>query len=181
MPFMDAYIPAGALSQSAERELIMKLSDLLIEYEGVDPANEVVQRMTWVSVHRPEVYVGGGPTKSPRYRFICQVPEGQYTDERRRGISAGITKAVAEAEDGAYPRPEARVSVFPLEVPDGSWGALGGIIRLPDIYEIGWPPRPDTLGEPRETAEQVLSERRRAYGRAVLAAACEPAPTSSST
>jgi hypothetical protein len=65
MPFMDAYIPEGALSQTAERELIGKLSDLLIEHEGVDPANETVRRMTWVSVHRPEVYVGGGPTRSP--------------------------------------------------------------------------------------------------------------------
>jgi phenylpyruvate tautomerase PptA (4-oxalocrotonate tautomerase family) len=174
MPFMDAYIPEGALTKSAERELIVKLSDLLIEYEGVDPANEVVRTMTWVSVHRPEVYVGGGPTKSPRYRFICQVPEGQYNDERRLGISARIT----EAEDGAYPRPEARVSVFPLEVPDGTWGALGGIIRLPDIYEIAWPPRPDMVGEPRETAEQVLAERRRAQGHALLAAAGDPAPAS---
>jgi phenylpyruvate tautomerase PptA (4-oxalocrotonate tautomerase family) len=179
MPFMDAYIPEGALSQTAERELIGKLSDLLIEHEGVDPANETVRRMTWVSVHRPEVYVGGGPTRSPRYRFICQVPEGQYDDERRLAISAGITKAVAEAEDGAYPMPEARVSVFPLEVPDGTWGAMGGIIRLPDIYEIAWPPRPDMVGEPRETAEQVLAERRRAQGEAVLAAA--GAPTSQQT
>jgi hypothetical protein len=30
---MDAYIPEGALSPSAERELIVKLTDLLIEHE----------------------------------------------------------------------------------------------------------------------------------------------------
>jgi phenylpyruvate tautomerase PptA (4-oxalocrotonate tautomerase family) len=173
MPFMDAYIPAGALSPSAERELIVKLSDLLIEHEGVDPANETVRRMTWVSVHRPEVYVGGGPTRSPRYRFICQVPEGQYNDERRAAISAGITNAVAEAEDGAYPLPEARVSVFPVEVPDGTWGALGGIIRLPDIYEMAWPPRPDMEGEPRQEAARVLAARRRDEADAVLTAARE--------
>jgi hypothetical protein len=105
---------------------------------------------------------------------LCQVPEGQYDDQRRLAISAGITNAVAEAEDGAYPMPEARVSVFPLEVPDGTWGAMGGIIRLPDIYAIAWPPRPDMVGEPRGTAEQVLAERRRAEGEAVLAAAGEP-------
>jgi phenylpyruvate tautomerase PptA (4-oxalocrotonate tautomerase family) len=168
---MDAYIPEGALTPSAERELIVKLSDLLIEHEGVDPANETVRSMTWVSVHRPQVYVGGGPTRSPRYRFICQVPEGQYNDERRAAISAGITNAVAEAEDGAYPLPEARVSVFPLEVPDGTWGAIGDIIRLPDIYEMAWPPRPDMGGEPREAAAQVLAERRRCEAEAVLAAA----------
>jgi phenylpyruvate tautomerase PptA (4-oxalocrotonate tautomerase family) len=171
VPFMDAYIPEGALTKSAERELIVKLSDLLMEHEGVDPANEVVRGMTWVSIHRPQVYVGGGPTRSPRYRFICQVPEGQYNDERRLAISATITQAVAEAEDGAYPMPEARVSVFPLEVPDGTWGALGGIIRLPDIYEMAWPPRPGMDGEPREEAEQVLVERLREQAERILAAA----------
>jgi phenylpyruvate tautomerase PptA (4-oxalocrotonate tautomerase family) len=177
MPFMDAFIPEGALSSSAERELIIKLSDLLIEHEGVDPANETVRSMTWVSVHRPEVYVGGGPTRSPRYRFICQVPEGQYNDERRLAISAGITHAVAEAEAGAYPLPEARVSVFPLEVPGGTWGAISGIIRLPDIYEMAWPPRPDMQGEPREAAARVLAQRRRGEAEAVLAAAREsPGP-----
>jgi phenylpyruvate tautomerase PptA (4-oxalocrotonate tautomerase family) len=176
MPFMDAYIPEGALSPSAERELIVKLSDLLIEHEGVDPANETVRRMTWVSVHRPKVYVGGGPTRSPRYRFICQVPEGQYNDERRAAISAGITNAVAEAEEGAFPLPEARVSVFPLEIPDGTWGAIGGIIRLPDIYEMAWPPTPDTEGEPREAAALVLAERRRGEAEGVIAAACESPP-----
>jgi phenylpyruvate tautomerase PptA (4-oxalocrotonate tautomerase family) len=172
---MDAYIPEGALSPSAERELIVKLTDLLIEHEGVDPANETVRRMTWVSVHRPEIHVGGGPTRSPRYRFICQVPEGQYTDERRAAISAGITNAVAEAEDGAYPLPEARVSVFSLEVPDGTWGAVGRIIRLPDIYEMAWPPRPEMEGHPREAAARVLAERRRSEAEAVLAGACESA------
>jgi phenylpyruvate tautomerase PptA (4-oxalocrotonate tautomerase family) len=171
VPFMDAYIPEGALTKSAERELIIKLSDLLMEHEGVDPANEVVRGMTWVSIHRPEVYVGGGPTRSPRYRFICQVPEGQYNDERRLAISARITQAVAEAEDVAYPMPEARVSVFPLEIPDGTWGAIGGIIRLPDIYEMAWPPRPGMDGEPREEAEQVLVERLREQAERILAAA----------
>jgi phenylpyruvate tautomerase PptA (4-oxalocrotonate tautomerase family) len=43
MPFMDAYIPEGALSRTAERELIGKLSDLLIEHEGVYPANETFE------------------------------------------------------------------------------------------------------------------------------------------
>jgi hypothetical protein len=83
------------------------------------------------------------------------------------------TVAPSPVAHGAYPLPEARVSVFPLEVPDGTWGAIGGIIRLPDIYELAWPPRPDTEGEPRETAARVLAERRRDAAEAVLAAARE--------
>ena len=161
MPFMDAHILDGALSPNAERDLISKLTDLLLEHEGVDPANEKGRPLAWVSVHRPEVYVAGARPRSPRYRFICQVPEGQYNDERRAAVTAGITRAVAEAEHGAWPHPELRVGVFTLEIPDGTWGGAGRVIRLADIYELVWPLWPDMDGEPREIAEQILAERRR--------------------
>ncbi len=176
MPFLDAYISEGALPASAERELVARITDLLIEHEGVDPANEVARKLAWVSVHRPEVYVAGAPPRSPRYRFICQVPEGQYDDQRRAAMTAGITQAVAEAENGAWPHPELRVGVFTFEVPDGTWGGAGRVIRLPDIYEFVWPPKPGVDGEPRETAERVLAERRRGQAEAILAAAGERAP-----
>ena len=169
MPMLDAFIPEGALSPNAERELVRKITDALLEHEGVDPANERGRKLAWVFVHRPEVYVGGGPPKMPRYRFICQVPEGQYNDERRNAVTSAITQAVAEAEDGAWPHPEFRVCVFALEVPDGSWGGAGRIIRLPDIYEFVWPPTPDTDGQPRETAQQVLAERQREHGELIFA------------
>jgi hypothetical protein len=65
------------------------------------------------------VYVAGAPPKSPRYRFICQVPEGQYDDERRAAVTAAMTQAVAEAEGGAWPHPELRVCIFTCEVPEG--------------------------------------------------------------
>jgi phenylpyruvate tautomerase PptA (4-oxalocrotonate tautomerase family) len=170
MPFADAYIPEGVLAPDAERTLIAQLTDLLIEHEGVDPNNPVTRHMAWVFVHRPEVYVAGRPPESPRYRFICQVPEGQYDDERRAALVAGITDAVAQAEDGAFAHPEVRVSVFACEVPDGWWGGAGRILRLADIYEIGWPLWPGMEGEPRETAERVLSERRREAADRLLAA-----------
>lgn len=112
MPMLDAYIPEGALLPSAERELLAKITDLLLEHEGVDPSNERARPLAWVFVHRPQVYVAGAPPKSPRYRFICQVPEGQYDDERRAAVTAAMTQAVAEAEGGAWPRPELRVCIF---------------------------------------------------------------------
>jgi phenylpyruvate tautomerase PptA (4-oxalocrotonate tautomerase family) len=161
MPFLDAYIPDGSLSPEAERELVERITDLLIEHEGGDPDNPKVRKLSWVFVHRPEVYVAGAPPKAPRYRFICQVPEGQYNPDRRSAMVAGITKAVGDAEAGAWRHPEARVGVFTLEVPDGNWGGDGRVIRLPDIYELVWPLHPEMEGEPRETAEGVLAERRR--------------------
>jgi phenylpyruvate tautomerase PptA (4-oxalocrotonate tautomerase family) len=173
MPLLDAYIPAGALPPEAESELIAKLTDLLLEYEGVDPSNEAARMLSWVFVHRPDVYVAGAQPKAPRYRFICQVPEGQYNAERRAAVTAEMTQAVVEAENSAWSHPELRVCVFTLEVPDGTWGGGGAIIRLPDIYQISWPPRPGMDGDPRETAERVLAERRRQEAQKILDAAGE--------
>jgi phenylpyruvate tautomerase PptA (4-oxalocrotonate tautomerase family) len=161
MPILDAYIPEGALSPGAERELLAKITNLLLEHEGVDPRNERARPLAWVFVHRPQVYVAGVPPKSPRYRFICQVPEGQYDDTRRAAVTAAMTQAVAEAEGGAWPHPELRVCVFTCEVPDGWWGGAGRILRLADIYEIAWPPKPGADGQPWETADRVLAARRR--------------------
>jgi hypothetical protein len=59
MPMLDAYIPEAALSPSAERKLLAKLTDLLIEHEGVDASNQMARKMAWVFVHRPQVYVAG--------------------------------------------------------------------------------------------------------------------------
>src|SRR6202040_3959672 len=75
MPFCDAYISEGALSPSAERELLGRVTDLLLEHEGVDPTNEMARRLAWVFVHRHELYVAGEPAQAPHYRFVCQAPE----------------------------------------------------------------------------------------------------------
>jgi hypothetical protein len=72
-----------------------------------------------------------------------------------------MTQAVAEVERGAWPHPELRVCVFTCEVPEGWWGGAGGILKLADIYEFAWPPKPGADGEPREAAERVLNARRR--------------------
>lgn len=155
MPMCDAYIPKGALSPHAERELVAKLTDLLLEHEGVNPTNQRARALAWVFVHRHEMYVGGQPAQAPHYRFVCNVPEGQYNDERRAAVTASMTQAVAQAEAGSHPDPENRVWVFTHEEPDGTWGARGRVIHLPDIYEI-------VVGEKgRDLAEQVLAERRR--------------------
>jgi hypothetical protein len=176
MPLMDAYIPVGALAETAESALLRTLTDMLLEHEGVDPDHETGRHMAWIWVHRPEVYVAGEQPKSPRYRFICQVPEGQYDDERRASMTAGIHRAVAEAENGAWPRPHSRVAVFTCEVPDGWWGGAGGILNLPTIYELIWPPRRGMAGEPRAVAEEVLAKSRRERAAALLAAADDESP-----
>lgn len=157
MPRLDAYIPAGALTPAAERELLSTLTDLLIRHEGGDPENPAVRSIAWVFLHRPEaVYVAGAPAPAPHYRFEAAVPEGQFTTERRRAMTAEITEAVLDAERGAHQRDPMRVWVFTPEIPDGTWGGGGRVVTLADI--VGF-----ALGDTekgRRHAERVLAERR---------------------
>ena len=170
MPVLDAYIPEGALSPEAEQRLLGQVTDLLLKHEGVDPTNETARSIAWVFLHRPKIYVAGAAADVPRYRFVCQVPEGQYDEDRRQAVTAAITEAVVEAEDGAYPDPLSRVWVFTNEIPDGTWGGLGRVVRLPDIAEF-------VLGASgREGAEQRLAERRRQTAATLLDAVKEDAP-----
>jgi hypothetical protein len=72
---------------------------------------------------------------------------------------------LVEAEGGRWPDPEGRVWVLTFEVPDGTWGALGGrVVALPDIAEfvLG--------GAGRRYAEERLAERRREQACALLEA-----------
>lgn len=169
MPMLDAFIPEGALDQEAEQALLAELTDLLLFHEGVDPANETARQIAWIFVHRTEMYVAGAPADAPRYRFIAQVPEGQYDDERRAAVTKAMTDAVVKAEGGRLPHPEARVWVFTNEIPDGTWGGIGQIFRLGDIAELVAGP------QGREEAEAKLAKRHRREAQRVLDAAKEPA------
>ena len=162
MPMLDAYIPAGALTPEAERKLLSTCTDLLLKHEGVQPANERARALAWVFVHRHETYVGGAPADAPHYKFVCQVPEGQYDVERRAAVTKAMTEALEEAEGGRWPNPEERVWVFTFEVPDGTWGGGGRVLTLPDIAAR-------VVGDAgRRYGEQRLAERRREHAHFLL-------------
>jgi phenylpyruvate tautomerase PptA (4-oxalocrotonate tautomerase family) len=137
MPMLDVTIPEGALTEEAERKLLARLTDLLLEHEGADPTNPVVRSLAWVYLHRPAaLYVAGEPEQEPHYRVVATVPQGQFDDARRAAMVAAVTEAVLDAEEGSRPRDPSRVWVFPTEMPDGNWGAVGRIVRLADIVEL---------------------------------------------
>lgn len=138
MPQLDVTIPAGALAPQAERALLAELTDILLVHEGADPTNPRARALAWVWLHRPEaVFVAGEPAGAPRYRVLASVPEGQFDDRRRAAIVEAVTAAVLRAEGVTEPGPGdlARVWVFCHEVPDGTWGGAGRIVRLADIHE----------------------------------------------
>jgi phenylpyruvate tautomerase PptA (4-oxalocrotonate tautomerase family) len=157
MPMLDVTIPEGALAPEAEATLMKKLTDILIRNEGADPDNPVVQSIAWVFVNRPaEVYVAGSPADEPRYRVVASVPEGQFNDERRAGMTAEVTEAILDAEPDDRPRDPMRVWVFANEIPDGNWGAAGRTVRLADIAGLAM----GDAEKGRGYAERVFAERR---------------------
>jgi phenylpyruvate tautomerase PptA (4-oxalocrotonate tautomerase family) len=137
MPMLDVYISEGALETEAEAELLNRITEILIRYEGFDPADPRTRAISWVLLHRPAaVYVGGAPADAPRYRVVASVPEGQLDAEAREAVVVEVTEAVLDAERGAWPRDPRRVWVFPAEIPEGHWGAAGHIVPLAGILAL---------------------------------------------
>jgi phenylpyruvate tautomerase PptA (4-oxalocrotonate tautomerase family) len=131
---LDAYIPEGALEAGAEKALLSKLTDVLLEHEGTDPTNPAARALAKVWLHRPAAVMHAGEEPGmPHYRLIASVPQGQFDDERRSGMVAAVTDAVLDAEGGRYDRDPLRVWVFASEIPDGTWGGGGRIVRLAEI------------------------------------------------
>ena len=120
---MDIDLPAGVFDESAERALLYTLTDTLLRWEGADPTDPRMQAIAWIFVHRSTaVYVGGKPAQAPHYRVRVSVPQGQFNDKRRAGMIDAVTTAILDAEGGRYERDPQRVWVFPIDVPEGTWG-----------------------------------------------------------
>ncbi|MFF8774277.1 hypothetical protein [Kitasatospora sp. NPDC015120] len=134
MPMLDVYIPDGALQPDAEAELLNRITEILIRYEGFDPADPVTRSVSWVFLHRPvAVHVGGARADAPRYKVVPSVPEGQLDETARAGVIADVTEAILDAENGAWPRDAGRIWVFPTEIPEGHWGGYGQVRPLATI------------------------------------------------
>ena len=141
MPMLDAYIPEGALPAEAEKALLVTLTNVLLEHEGVDPSeSQQLEHWPKVWLHRPAAVLHAGEEPAvPHYRVIPSVPEGQFDDERRVSMVAAVTEAILDAEGmGVTDRDPSRIWVFANEIPDGTWGG-GGRIAVGLPTSPGWP------------------------------------------
>ncbi len=152
MPMCDLYIPTGALEPEAERTLVARVSDLLVEHEmrrivdlvpdptTVTASTARAQSIAWMFVHRTDTYVGNvqtGPDakRGPVYKFDVKIPEGQVDDAFIPAINKDILAALVEAEAGRWKHPELRLWVFVSEIKDGTWGAAGYPLHLEAIID----------------------------------------------
>ena len=64
---LDAYIPEGALSPAAEDKLLTRLTDLLLQHEGVDPANRAAHARVWALCTAPRSTSAARSSRAPSF------------------------------------------------------------------------------------------------------------------
>lgn len=80
------------------------------------------------------MFVGGSAPDKSHYRVVAGVPEGQLNGPaKKQQLIAEVTEAIVKAEGSGDEKAHDRVWVFPLEIPEGHWGASGGAMGLADI------------------------------------------------
>jgi phenylpyruvate tautomerase PptA (4-oxalocrotonate tautomerase family) len=146
MPMCDAYIPAGALEPEAERKLIARITDLLVEHEmrrfedlmppgTVQASRERASSIAWVFVHRTETYVAGLPVEAPFYKFEVTIPQGMIDDLFIPAMNHDLFAALKDAEGGRHLGLGKRIWTFVREVPNGTWGAGDRAVTVGSIAE----------------------------------------------
>ncbi len=161
MPMIDLNLPADALSAEREEQLVDELTSILLKAEGADPNDPVVRQIAWVVVHHTPIYAGGRLPSKPHYRVTVSVPEGQLNSlERRQALVTEVTDAVVKADGADDPKAQDRVWVFPLEIPEGRWGASGTILGLADIINM----MIDDKDQAREVADRRIAGSRAEKG-----------------
>lgn len=132
MPMMDLTLPEGTLSHDQRTALVDELTTVLLRAERA-PDAQFFRDITWVFVHElpaGDVYVGGRPVAQPIVRLEVTTPEGALSDRRRAELVENATRAIREAAGIAEEDTLQRVWVVCREVPEGSWGAGGQVVRF---------------------------------------------------
>ena len=140
MPLIQVFAPKGSVSEKSRQEISRALLDEVIEAEGA-PDTPLVRSITWVLWRDiDEWWVGSGPLAAddpPRYIVQVGVPGGAMDDAKRQEMVARVTQVLAKADndpDRFTREPVAFVVVD--EIPDGSWGTMGRVIRYADLVSL---------------------------------------------
>jgi len=137
MPFVELFVPKGALSADHRRRIGERLVSEVMRAEGA-PDTPTARAISWLLIHEIDGWWIGTeawtPAAGARYVARVGVPAGSMDDDKRRQIVERVTAVLAEGEpdpERLHRDPVAWVHVH--EVPEGNWGALGRVVRFPDI------------------------------------------------
>ncbi|MFB7874266.1 tautomerase family protein [Nocardia sp. NPDC056064] len=133
MPMIDVTAVRGSIPDTVRPQLLDELATILLRWEGA-PDTEFFREITWVYFHEidaEQLAVGGRGGGSPRFRIEITVPEGTLSARRKEGLIADVHTAVVTAA-GLDPNSAQALHVWTLirEIPEGSWGAAGAVVRF---------------------------------------------------
>jgi len=134
MPLIDLTYPQGALTAEQRAELAHQLTTALLRAERA-PDTEFFRSITWCYVHelpQDAVLSAGRPVAEPTFRVEVTTPEGALSDRRRAELVAEATRVVREIA-GIGEQDALRIWVLCHEVPEGSWGAGGQVVRFQQL------------------------------------------------
>jgi phenylpyruvate tautomerase PptA (4-oxalocrotonate tautomerase family) len=155
MPKIDLTYSAGALSPEAKSELPGKLARTLLKWEKA-PDTEFFRSISWTHVHELDAdstHDGNGADAPPHFSLDVTTPEGALSDRRRAEMTKEMTEQVLEAAGLSAEEHGIHVWVLAHEVPEGSWGAAGGIVRFEQLREAAREQREySPAGEPAPAA-----------------------------
>jgi phenylpyruvate tautomerase PptA (4-oxalocrotonate tautomerase family) len=136
MPFVEVFVPKGALSRIQQEAIKQRLVAEVMVVEGA-PDTPEARSISWLVMHEIDAWsVGGHPVGSdeaPRFVVRIAVPAGSLDDEKRGLMMARVNDLLVEIDgsDRLRSAPDAWVHIN--EVPEGNWGAFGRVVSLPDI------------------------------------------------
>ena len=136
MPKVDLTYSAGALTPEAKSELPAKLAATLLKWENA-PDTEFFRSISWTHVHElaaDATHDANGPDAPAHFVIDVTTPQGALSDRRRGELAKEMTEQVLEAT-GLTAEDAIRVWVLMHEVPEGSWGAAGGIVQFEQLRE----------------------------------------------
>jgi phenylpyruvate tautomerase PptA (4-oxalocrotonate tautomerase family) len=136
MPMIDVTFPAASLDTEGRQRLADELTTHLLRAERA-PDTEFFRSITWVFLHAlPEgdLLVAGRPVDGTVVRVEVTTPEGALSDRRRAELVENATLAVRDLF-GMPDEDALKVWVICREVPEGSWGAGGQVVRFQQLRE----------------------------------------------
>ena len=81
--------------------------------------------------------VGGRLPEAPHYRVQLTVAAGVLDEASKEGLVAEVTERILDIEGSpSDPANSARIWCHVHELPDGNWGAVGRIWRLPEMVKF---------------------------------------------
>ena len=166
MPMINVFKPKGSLSRSQVELLTEKLTNALLNIEGVD--NEASRSIAWVMFHDvdPDQWAVGGRfddhyvPEGGRFLVVVSVPNGGlFARGKKDDVATAVNQAIREvlnlpgADDELW-----APWVIVNDVPNGNWGA-GGVIRT--LWDIGTYARKNVPALPKShpTAKALAASR----------------------